>query len=410
MRKKVIISLIMVMFVISLDIYKGSTDNSKLIGVYIDNEYVNTIPNKNDGYVVEKIVCDNDAVGEWDYKDWGLLLTNVKKKARCNIYFKKGIKLADTITLVDTTWKCPTVGSDGSVELTDTVVNDSALCMAPDAYGTSYYYRGLAINNYVYFAGFYWRIVRINGDGSIRMIYDGTSAHKNGEVSTDRQIGTSSYNGDDDNAYVGYMYGKINALNIEEAHTNTNDSIIKTYIDTWYEKNLKNTTNEHYLADNIFCNNRSISSKNTYKDTVYSNLGYGKNPTLYEWIDDDKKPNLICSVKNDSFSVNDISHGNGALTYPISLLSIDEYILANGNRSNNYNLYLTTGNWWWIFSAYYFDTGVRLQRVGPPGYLSLGDYAFHNDGVRPVINLKPQTLNYGDGSIDNPYRLENEIN
>ena len=146
--------------------FKNNNSNSNLIGVYVDDEYTSSIPSESSGYVVEKIICDNDAVGEWDYNNWGLLIKNMTKKSKCNVYFKKGIRLADTITLVDTTGKCPTVNEDGTVNVTGAESENSLLCMAPDNYGESYYFRGNVQNNYVYFAGFYWRIVRINGDGS----------------------------------------------------------------------------------------------------------------------------------------------------------------------------------------------------------------------------------------------------
>ena len=123
-----------------------------------------------------------------------------------------------------------------------------------------HYFRGNVTNNYVLFGGFYWHIIRMNGDGSVRVIYDGTSAHTNGESSTDRRIGMSAFNSkDDDNAYVGYMYGKVGASTYAETYANTNNSTIKTYIDTWYENNIKGTTNKQYIVDNIFCNDRSFA-------------------------------------------------------------------------------------------------------------------------------------------------------
>ena len=192
----------------------------------------------------------------------GIILTNLSEKNKCNIHFRKGVKLADTINLVDTTGRCPTVNDDGTVNITNAESENSLLCMAPDAYGTSYYYRGNVQNNYVKFANFYWRIVRINGDGSVRIIYDGTVAHANGEESTDRTIGSSKYNYSDiDNAYAGYMYGTPASSTYEETHANVNDSEIKKYIDTWYENNIKTSKYENYLVDNVFCNNRSISNK-----------------------------------------------------------------------------------------------------------------------------------------------------
>ena len=73
--------------------------------------------------------------------------------------------------------------------------------------GKTYYYRGSVSGNYVKFAGYYWRVIRVNGDGTVRMIYDGTTPHANGESSSNRQVGTQAFNSYvNDNTYVGYMY------------------------------------------------------------------------------------------------------------------------------------------------------------------------------------------------------------
>ncbi len=73
--------------------------------------------------------------------------------------------------------------------------------------GKTYYYRGSVAGNYVKFAGFYWRVIRVNGDGTVRLIYDGTTPHDNGESSSNRQVGTKAFNSYvNDNTYVGYMY------------------------------------------------------------------------------------------------------------------------------------------------------------------------------------------------------------
>ena len=132
------------------------------------------------------------------------------------------------ISQLDTTGRCPTVNDDGSVNVTSVESENSLLCSALDNYGTSYYYRGNVTTNYVKFANFYWRIIRINGDSSIRMVYDGTSTHANGESSEDRIIGQSAYNEKyDDNAYVGYMYGTPSSSTYQETHANINDSTLK---------------------------------------------------------------------------------------------------------------------------------------------------------------------------------------
>ena len=383
-----------------------------VIGAYIDGEYSSTIPGKNDGYVVENVVCDNGAVGEWNNDSWGLLTTNLSKRTKCNVYFKKLVtKVPDIIAQLDTSGKCPTVNDDGSVSVTGVEATNGYLCKAPDAYGDSYYYRGNVTNNYVKFADKYWRIVRINGDGTVRVIYDGTSAHANGESSSDRQIGTSAFNSSyNDNAYVGYMYGQTGASTYAAAHANTNNSTIKAYIDNWYKTNIVGTANEQYLADNIFCNDRSISSN---KPDSYNNLGYGTNATAYRWYYGpwssggyNSNMRLTCPQKNDAFTVSDTTNGNGALTYPVGLLSTDEIVLAGGWNASNSGYYLYSGQYWWASSPSSFYGSIAYVRyVSSDGNANNYSDVVNISGVRPVFNLKAEVLVQGSGTATDPYRI-----
>ena len=318
----------------------------------------------------------------------------------------------DIIAQLDTTGKCPIVNDDGTVNVTGVEATNGYLCKAKDAYGDSYYYRGNVTNNYVKFADKYWRIVRINGDGTVRVIYDGTSAHANGESSSDRQIGTSAFNSSyKDNAYVGYMYGQTGASTYAAAHANTNDSTIKAYIDNWYNTNIVGTTNEQYLADNVFCNDRSISSNKP--DSGYNNLGYGKNVTAYRWYYGpwssggyNSNMRLTCPQKNDAFTVSDTTNGNGALTYPVGLLSTDEIVLAGGWNASNSGYYLYSGQVWWASSPHYFDGDIAYMRFVYSDGLAGRSYVVHYAyGVRTVFNLKAEVLVQGSGTATDPYRI-----
>ena len=385
------------------------TTGDIVLNVYIDNKKVDAAPKKGEGYVFDQISCDNNAKGTWNNDTWSLLITKITNKTKCNIYFKKG-PIASIIAQLDTAGNCPSVNDDGSVNVTKIEATNGYLCKAKDAYGDSYYYRGNVTNNYVKFADKYWRIVRINGDGTVRVIYDGTSAHANGESSSDRQIGTSAFNSSyNDNAYVGYMYGATGASTYAAAHANTNDSTIKAYIDNWYKTNILGTANEEYLADNIFCNDRSISSNKP--SSSYNNLGYGTNVTAYRWYyfansSYNNKMMLTCPQQNDAFTVSDTTKGNGALTYPVGLLSTDEIVLAGGWSTSNSGYYLYSGQDWWASSPYHFNSLAYLHRVSSTGYASYSFNVNVHYGVRPVFNLKAEALKYGDGTSSNPYRLE----
>ena len=168
----------------------------------------------------------------------------------------------EIIAQLDTTGKCPTVNEDGSIYKPAGESTSGYLCSAPDAYGTSYYYRGTVDNNYVLFAGKYWRIVRINGDGSMRIIYDGTVAHANGESSSDRHIGTTQFNEGRDNAHVGYMYGDMNGI-VESPIGNSSGTISLPIQVTFYlakEYKYDETTKKFTLKDPIQVLGSSITS------------------------------------------------------------------------------------------------------------------------------------------------------
>ncbi len=268
-----------------------------------------------------------------------------------------------------------------------------------DDLGTTYYFRGDVTNNYVYFAGFYWRIIRINGDGGIRMIYDGTTPHDNGESSTDRQIGTSAFNSSNNtsNAYVGYKYGNPTATTYEATHANNTNSTIKQAIDAWYKTNISDKGFSSYLVDSIYCNDRSLSSGSgigTEIGAVFSFSNRTSNPTLY------------CKQDNDKFTVN-TSKGNGSLQYPIGLITADELIYAGASTSStntNNNLYLSTGSSYYTMTPYLFHAQFRATNSKFSNSVSFSTVTKSN-GVRPVITLNGNTKLQGTGTKNDPFRL-----
>ena len=117
---------------------------------------------------------------------------------------------------------------------------------------------------------------------------------------------------------------------------------------------------------------------------------------------------LTCPQQNDAFTVSDTTNGNGALTYPVGLLSTDEIVLAGGWSTSNSGYYLYSGQYWWASSPNFFNDNyayASVRRVDANG--NANDYKDVNDtnGVRPVFNLKAEVLTYGDGTMNNPYRL-----
>ncbi len=323
------------------------------------------------------------------------------------MYFVKGV-VGQIIDQLDKTGACPVVSEDGTVQVTSAESTNGYLCSAPDDYGTSYYYRGNVTNNYVKFGDYYWRIIRINGDGSIRIIYDGTSAHANGESSEDRQVGTSAYNSSyNDNAYVGYMYGTVGASTYDATHANDNDndSTIKTYLDSWYNTNIEDKGLSSYISDTLFCNDRSFNSYN-------SGTGAGTSTTYYRWgygpwdSTGTQYPRLTCTEQNDRFTADDEITGNGDLSYPIGLVTTDEVVLAGGYSTSNSGYYLYIGNEYWTMTSHSFNGSFAyVHSVSSDGHVVNLNVVNASYGVRPTLNLKADSLKLGDGSASNPYRV-----
>ena len=414
---------------VNLEMLEGTTLNSKYLASLVNNEDIKLLSS----YDTTKTTISGSV--ESRTLDTNILTPGASKEYSISLWMDKSVTLADDaenksfsakvtidasmytgivdkiVAQLDTTGKCPTVNDDGTVNVTSAESENSLLCSAPDNYGTSYYYRGNVTNNYVKFANFYWRIVRINGDGSIRMIYDGTSAHTNGEASEDRIIGTSVYNEKyKDNAYIGYMYGTPSSSTYEETHANINDSTIKKYIDIWYENNIKNTKFEQYLADNIFCNDRSVSKG---IPDGYNNGGIRNDNTAYRWYygpwdnNYNNSVKILCHEKNDAFTVNDTVKGNGSLKYNVSLISTDEAVLAGGWNSLNETYFLYTGQWSWTLSPiYFYNWNSGIHGIGVGGSTNNFGLVFNENAVRVVLNLKPNSLKSGDGTINNPYTVE----
>ncbi len=289
---------------------------------------------------------------------------------------------------------------------------NEGLFATPDDYGTSYYYRGAVDNNWVYFAGFYWRIVRINGDGSVRMIYSGIIQPTELEAVTtnsiDIAIGKSVYNPGSAHTYGGYMY------DFADIHGFENDSSIKIVVDNWYNDNLIDYSS--YISDAIYCNDRNI-----YLDTT-GTVPFSGNGKAAIYFGAAVRhlglniPTLECSVNGDSFTVDDEENGNGALTYPVALITADEMVMA-GNvdplvNKNNY-LAVSSMNYYTMSPSirtysynnitkeeFYYMTMWSLNAT------TFGTLGINLEGyVRPVISLNSDLTITGSGTWDDPYAV-----
>jgi len=254
----------------------------------------------------------------------------------------------------------------------------------------TYYFRGDVENNYISFAGILWRIVRINEDGSVRLI-------------TDQSVGQSAFNvNNGDNTYVGYMTGQVGATSYEDAHSNSNNSTIKSFVDSWYEANLVQYTSM-MSTEAGFCNDRAISY----------GLGYGINSTRYAASGRNSRafiPVFNCSQTNDLFTYNS-TKGNNKLSYPVGLLTVDEAIYGGNYISDKDNEfivagYLTAEHDWWTMTPHSFDSGIYYIKAGKNILFVYTQNSNFTLGVRPVINLKSTVqVITGNGTKSNPYTI-----
>ena len=327
---------------------------------------------------------------------------------------------------------------------TSTTASDKGMYKAQDDLGTSYYFRGAVDNNWVKYGKYtkdmyncnngtisatdtgnsctkiasngddiYWRIIRINGDGSIRMIYSGTTQPTESTKvikTTDTSLGNSPFNSKYNSAeYVGYMY------TIGEQHGTSKSSDIKTYLDNWYANYTNLNATGTKITDQIFCNDRTAStSAVAYSTTNYTTLtswnsiGTGYYYGGYGRIVKDNNPMLTCAVDSDRFTVNKINgKGNKSLEYPVGLITIDELEMAGSNWSeSNTSYYLHTRGYYWAGSPFEFHVGYGASgfRMGGDGFLfgtNFNDYR----GVRGVVSLSSESKLLGRGTYNDVYTV-----
>ena len=269
-----------------------------------------------------------------------------------------------------------------------------------------YYYRGEVENNNVIFANFCWKIIRTTNTGGVKLIYNGTPSNgvcnNTGEAT---EIGKSAFNTEhNDPKYVGYMYDN-----------NTIDSTIKGAIDQWFATNLIDY--QIYLEDTPFYNERDYVEGKSYVQLAYV-------PRMRIWGNDPAGEAISQSVlntfiklgateKGDIFTVSS-EIGNGALTYPVGLITSDEMVLAGGrgsinteNLGENKKYYLYTGAWYWSISPCYYnkESIAYAIRAHTQGYIS-PTLVSYSGGIRPVVSLYSGTsYQSGNGTSNSPYRI-----
>ena len=401
------------------DVINGSVEDPGDIyfAYYIDGEISRSMPIQNTGYTLDetKSNCNNNVTVTWDNASWEAKVNHTNYNAttntriKCTLYFNKTSKIVSTVLgnievnsyTPDFTRSACDDESCGS--------HEKGIFETTDYDGNpTYYYRGSVENNYVKFAGFYWRIIRINSNGSIRMIHDGTNAHENGEVSDDRRYGTSKFNeNSNNNMYLGYMYTK------GEAYGTGTSSAIKTNADKFYTDKLKNYASK-LDVNAVFCGDRSYLT--TQSDAgIDTSITYNKGYLRVV----ESTPTLICENASDYYTVSVATSGNKKLSYPIGLITADEVMLAGhaggvfdgsyDHQKTNNNSYLNIGKTFFTMTPsggylpYGYSSFITLMlTIYASGKIDAA-YTTTNHGLRPVINIRSDVTITGSGTMTDPY-------
>ena len=394
---------------------KYTEPKDTLLAITINGEISTTFPTTK--YYETSVECTTGTGKvEWNGTKWVLTTNGITKgSTKCNATFiTKVPTFAETI-LANNKVKAPITTPGATIS----TASEALLASTEDDYGTSYYFRGAVTNNYVEFANKCWRIVRVGGDGSVKLILHNDNptgaanpcdaannsasaafAHYNGSTYTSRF--NENY---DDNAYIGFKYGTPGSSKYETTHANTNKSTILTNLETWYTNNLK--TYESVIDDTVWCNDKTNVTDTSYDpwSITPNGLGYAKNVTYYG------ATQRLVSTSGSAGGTGPSLKCNGELSKinsKVGLITADELALAGyAYGLTNTTTYLqenATDTYWWSLSpSYFYGDNAYVWLV----FGSIGNFDNYNvslaSGVRPSISLKSTTNVTGEGTSSSPY-------
>lgn len=318
-----------------------------------------TLINDNNNFIIEptkkseKILLDNNQLAAYETSNFTIKVNNksddnfsfdimINEVANNEDTFAKNILKNNELKNISTT-----LGTNVSI-------NDEGLISDIDENGPTYYFRGAVTNNYVSFANMIWRIVRINGDGTIRLVLDKNidSVHK------------YTSNADD------FTFEK---------------SDVNTFLNEWYSIFLEEYA--QFIAKGKFCNDINLNA-NSENFSAYTRIMTNNIPTF--------------SCLGDK------------ITSLIGLLTIDEVIYAGANiKDANTAFYLynkDSGTFWTMSGAKYKNGSYYPFAINENGKLTTDTIATLNRGVKPVINIKADVSSSGKGTIENPYIIKEKEN
>ena len=399
-------------------------EGNDLLAAYIDGISSSSYPTSS-SYNAE-VICRTTGVNDDNSTAWGNATWNGSKwianiyditvgNTKCTTYFttKYSYANAPSGTLL---YKIRTsYTADGaSTKTTPGKANATAnegVRTSPDDYGTSYYYRGNINNNYVEFANMCWRILRVTGNGDIKLVlYNGNAESVNNPCSNVKSVyapfsyykmGSSTnyhykaFNSlDTGYVYTGFMYGPETDITV-----NSTDSIALSSLKGFYDQFLRKYNS--MIADTIYCGDKSGTTASNVLSRIY------------------RSPTLTCPAdakggKAGSYTATDIVNGNGKLRgndgygskpYKIGLLSADEVAFAGLTSSANTSTFLgysAEGDTYWTMSSAGNGSPYEVFFVKDGTSIDY-DILTERHYIRPVIALLSSTKVTGSGTKTDPF-------
>ena len=346
-----------------------------VIGAYIDGEYSKSIPGKNDGYVVEKIVCDNNASASWNNDSWGIALTNMTKRTKCNVYFEKysNAKAIANLAKTDTT------------------------NFASDDADKNVRYIGADPSNYVYFnCSDYtnptvdtcelWRIIGVfnnvtKSDGSKENLVKIIRADSLGSYSWDYKktgVGTSAQNLENSNQNKNTVsFLKLRVLDTQNDNNNYNLKKLATPEVTkvkgsndWTDSQLMMMLNPANYLKSSYINKNDVILDNNGQE-IYSRMGSYYNGTK------GCSPAEIAS--GATFSCTEVDFTSTGLKNDTTRNAIEEVVWNLGGVSERYN-FLTTSEFYASERGTTVYTGRPTIWTGKIGLMYPSDYGYATSG------------------------------
>ena len=402
-----------------------------VIGAYIDGEYSKSIPGKNDGYIVDKIVCDNDASASWDNDSWGIVLTNLTKRTKCNVYFNKIVSVSEKVT---------------------TAMSNNPSMFATDDPDNNIRYIGKDPSNYVYFnCSDYanptadtcelWRIIGVfnnvtKGDGSKENLVKIIRNDFLGYYSWDYKdsVGTSTEEWGSNDWTDSQLMMMLNPTNyLKSGYTNSSDIIslgsqqLYSKMGSYYNGTKGCKPAEVASGASFSCTEVDFTStglknditRNAIEEVVWNLGGSYRYPEDYY----DVTPSEFYEAERGG----DVYSGHATTwTGKISLMYPSDYGYAtSGGTTEDRATCLAKGlNYWHQLSDckgndYLFDTSRSPLTLTPHSTNAYNVFYVSDDGgvrrtsarypddVRPALFLKSSILvDKGTGERSNPYLLK----